>query len=118
MEIPVLAIRDYIKNAINIVINVERLSDGRRKITSINEITGIDENKEITLHEIFSFNQTGLTLNNEVIGEFKLHNYKPIVYEKIRSRGFTELDSIFKDINKQNNNNQNNNKNNNKKKNK
>ncbi len=99
MEIPVLAIRDYIKNAINIVINVERLSDGRRKITSINEITGINENKEIAIHEIFSFNQTGLTSNNEVIGEFKLHNYKPIVYEKIKSKGFDELDSIFKNIN-------------------
>lgn len=109
MEIPVLAIRDYIKNAINIVINVERLSDGRRKITSINEITGIDDNKEITLHEIFSFNQTGLTLNNEVIGEFKLHNYKPIVYEKIKNRGFDELDYIFKNISKPNNNNNNNN---------
>ena len=99
MEIPVLAIRDYIKNAINIVITVERLSDGKRKITSINEITGIDENKEITLKEIFSFSQTGLTANNEVIGEFKLHDYKPIVYEKIKNRGFDELDEIFKSNN-------------------
>ena len=99
MEIPVLAIRDYIKNAINIVVTVERLSDGKRKITGINEITGIDENKEITLKEIFSFNQTGLTVNNEVVGEFKLHDYKPIVYEKIKNRGFNELDDIFNNIN-------------------
>lgn len=96
MEIPVLAIRDYIKNAIDIVINVERLSDGRRKITSINEITGINENNEITLHEIFSFKQTGLTSNNEVIGEFKVHNYIPIVYQKIKDKGFDFLDNIFK----------------------
>ena len=107
MEIPVLAIRDYIKNAINIVVTVERLSDGKRKITSINEITGIDENKEITLKEIFSFRQTGLTANNEVVGEFKIHNYKPIVYEKIKNKGFDELDDMFKNINsgkKKNNN--------------
>ena len=102
MEIPVVAIRDYIKNAIDIVINVERLSDGRRKITAINEITGIDANKEIMLHEIFSFDQTGLTINNEVIGEFKLHNYKPIVYQKIRSRGFKEIDYIFNNNNSNN----------------
>ena len=113
MEIPVLAIRDYIKNAIDIVVNVERLSDGRRKITSINEITGIDENREITIKEIFSFNQTGLTLSNEVIGEFKLHNYKPMVYEKIKNKGYDELDSIFKNINSNKNNKKN--KNNNKK---
>jgi len=104
MEIPVLAIRDYIKNAIDIVINVERLSDGRRKITSINEITGINENGEIDIREIFAFKQTGLTLNNEVIGEFKLHNYLPIVYEKIKNKGFDELNEIFKKVNNPNNN--------------
>ena len=110
MEIPVLAIRDYIKNAINIIINVERLSDGRRKITSINEIIGLDENREIVIKEIFSFNQTGLTANNEVIGEFKLHDYKPIVYEKIKNKGFDELDSIFNIKPKKEENNKNNNK--------
>ena len=99
MEIPVLAIRDYIKNAIDIVINVERLSDGRRKITSINEITGINENNEIALKEIFSFKQTGLTSNNEVIGEFKVNNYVPKVYEKIKNKGFDLLDNIFKQNN-------------------
>ena len=100
MEIPVLAIRDYIKNAIDLVINVERLSDGRRKITSIDEITGLNDNKEINLKEIFSFKQTGLTSNNEVIGEFKINNYKPLVYEKIKSRGITELDYLFNKKNK------------------
>ena len=95
MEIPVLAIRDYIKNAIDIIINIERLSDGRRKVTSISEITGL-ENNEIILKEIFSFKQTGLTMNNEVVGEFKLEKYTPKVYEKIKNRGYSMLDSIFK----------------------
>lgn len=95
MEIPVLAIRDYIKNAIDIVLNVERLSDGRRKITSINEIVGINNTGEIEIKEIFSFKQTGLTNSNEVIGEFKLNNYKPIVYNKIKSRGIDEIDYLF-----------------------
>lgn len=96
MEIPVEAIRDYIKNAIDIIINVERLSDGRRKVTSINEITGLNKTGEIEVKEIFSFIQTGLTSNNEVIGEFKLHKYLPKVYKKIKSRGFDELDNILK----------------------
>lgn len=95
MEIPVLAIRDYIKNAIDIVLNVERLSDGRRKITSINEIVGINNTGEIEIKEIFSFKQTGLTNSNEVIGEFKLNNYKPIVYNKIKSRGIDKIDYLF-----------------------
>ena len=95
MEIPVSAIRDYIKNAIDIVVNVERLSDGKRKVTSICEITGIKDN-EIILKEIFSFKQTGLTMNNEVIGEFKLEKYIPKVYEKIKNRGYNLLDNMFK----------------------
>ena len=95
MEIPVPAIRDYIKNAIDLVINVERLTDGRRKVTSISEITGIKDN-EIILKEIFTFKQTGLTMNNEVIGEFKKENYVPKVYEKIKNRGYDMLDKIFK----------------------
>lgn len=96
MEIPVEAIRDYIKNAINIVIDVARLSDGRRKITSINEIVGIDKNGEIEIKIIFEFVQTGLTLNNEVDGEFKLYKYIPKVYEIIKSRGINDLDYLFK----------------------
>ena len=43
IEIPVSAIRDYIKDAINIVVNIARLSDGRRKITSICEVIGIKD---------------------------------------------------------------------------
>ena len=60
IEIPVSAIRDYIKDAINIVVNIARLSDGRRKITEIAEITGI-KNQEISLNSIFKFEQTGIT---------------------------------------------------------
>ena len=88
MEIPVPAIRDYIKNALDIVIVCERLTDGRRKITSINEITGILDNGEIKLSEIYKFKQTGLTKNNEVIGEFMMLNKNPKVYEKMKNRGY------------------------------
>lgn len=94
MEIPVPAIREYIKNAIDIVINVERLSDGRRKITSINEITSI-QNGEIQIEKIFEFLQTGLTLSNEVDGSFIKYDYIPEVYQKIKSRGINDVDNLF-----------------------
>ena len=94
MEIPVGAIRDYIKNAVDIVITVGRLTDGRRKITSINEITGLNDFGEIALKEIFAFKQTGLTANNEVIGEFMINDYVPMVYQKIKNRGY-DLDELF-----------------------
>lgn len=94
MEIPVPAIRDYIKNAIDIVVNVERLSDGRRKITSIEEIIGLKDG-EIETNQIFSFNQVGLTDNNEVIGEFRVY-HKPQVFDKIMNRGIEDIKDIFK----------------------
>lgn len=94
MEIPIPAIREYIENAIDIVIQIARLSDGRRKVISICEVAGF-EKENIKLKEIFSFNQTGITKNGEVIGEFVKHKYKPKVYEKLKSRGINDLKDIF-----------------------
>lgn len=105
IDIPLKAVRDYIEKALDIVINIERLSDGRRKITSISEVVGFDGDK-IILQDIFAFNQKGLTENGEVNGEFVLYNYVPNVYKKIRNRGVHSVDDIFepleKELNKRN----------------
>ena len=95
IEIPVPAIREYIENAIDIVVQVQRFQDGRRRVTSINEITGIKDG-EIKQKEIFTFKQTGVLANKEVTGEFKKENYIPKVYEKIKARGNDDLKDIFK----------------------
>ena len=94
VEIPVTAIREYIEGAIQIVVQVKRLSDGRRRISSINEITGI-ENGEIKQKEIFGFNQTGVLENGDVDGEFVLNNYRPKVYDRIKAKGLDDLSDIF-----------------------
>ena len=95
MEIPIKAIREYIENAIDLVVNVSRLSDGRRKITSICEVDGFNDDV-ISLKEIFSFKQNGLTSTGEVDGAFDLKKRIPKVYNKIKSKGIDELDDIFK----------------------
>ncbi len=94
MEIPVRAIREYIENAINIVVQISRLSDGKRKITSISEVTGFHGDM-IELKEIFAFHQTGLTDTGEVDGEFILYDYVPKVYEIIKAHGIDTLKDIF-----------------------
>ena len=94
MEIPIKAIREYIENAIDIVINISRLTDGKRKITSISEVVGFDKD-EIKLNEIFAFNQTGITEEGEVIGEFILNPATPKTYERLKSRGINNLKDIF-----------------------
>ena len=94
MEIPIKALREYIDNAIDIVVNVQRLSDGKRKITSISEIVGFNDG-EIELKEIFAFKQTGIVNENEVDGEFIRNEYIPKVYSKIVSKGINTLKDIF-----------------------
>lgn len=93
MEIPVQAIREYIVNAINIVVNISRLSDGKRKITSISELIGFS-GEDIKLNEIFSFDQTGITENGEVKGSFKTHGM-PSVIDKIEAKGIKNIRNIF-----------------------
>lgn len=94
VEIPITAIREYIENAIDVVINISRMSDGKRKITSICEIDGFD-NDEIQLNEIFSFKQTGILENGEVVGEFSLNKKSSKIYKEIKSRGIKDLEDIF-----------------------
>jgi len=94
VEIPIKAIREYIENAIDIVINISRLTDGKRKVTSISEVVGFDGD-EIKLNEIFAFKQTGVTKDGEVIGEFILNEATPQIYERLKSRGINDLTDIF-----------------------
>ena len=60
MDLPVSAIRNYIEKAINIIVQIDRLSDGKRKVTSISEIVGFKDDK-VNLKEIFSFNENGFS---------------------------------------------------------
>jgi len=95
IDLPVKAVREYIQSAISIIVNIERLADGKRKITSISEVTGFDED-EIKLKEIFTFNQLGLTDKKEVDGQYEKMKGKPKCLERIISYGYEEIREIFK----------------------
>ena len=99
LEIPVKAIREYINSAIDIVVNIERMSDGKRKVTSISEIKGFKDDA-LELSKIFEFKQKGITDNNEVDGEYILYEKIPKVYKKIQRRGVTDVDDIFEPFKK------------------
>ncbi len=94
LEIPIKAVREYIVNAIDLIVNIERMSDGRRKVTSISELEDYD-GEEIKLKEIFAFKQKGLTEKGEVDGEFILYEGVPKVYKKIKARGVDSIEDIF-----------------------
>lgn len=94
LDIPIKAVREYIENAVDLVVNIERMNDGKRKITKICEIDGF-VGDEINLNDIFVFNQKGLTDNGEVDGEFALIERQPKVYKKIKARGIHDLDDML-----------------------
>jgi pilus assembly protein CpaF len=94
MEIPVRAIRDYIRDAMNIIVHIERLSDGKRRITSISEVVGMKDD-EIILKEIFAFEKKGLNESGDVMGEFILRPEIPNVYSKMKTMGINDLKDIF-----------------------
>ena len=94
MSIPVGAVRGYIENAIDLIVQIDRLSDGKRKITSISEVSGIKDGN-ITLKEIFSFKQKGVSSDGSVMGEFGVYKRKPKVFDKLERKGFGNIKDIF-----------------------
>ena len=95
IDITIKAVREYIAGAINLVVNVERFSDGKRKVSSISEVLGFD-NDDILLQEIFSFKQFGVTPNGEINGTYSVSKKKPECLKRLEAHGFKEISKIFK----------------------
>jgi pilus assembly protein CpaF len=93
-SLPSKAMRQQISSAISVVVQVARLTDGKRKVLSIQEITGM-EGDVITMQEIFSFRQTGLTEDGVVIGHFCSTGVRPRFLERLRTFGITVSESLF-----------------------
>ena len=88
------AIRQQIASAITVIIQVSRLTDGGRKIISIQEITGM-EGDMITMHEIFTFKQLGVTEDRKVKGHFVATGIRPQFTERLRTYGVPVPDTLF-----------------------
>ena len=86
--------RSQIASAINVVVQVARLTDGKRKVISLQEITGM-EGDVITMQEIFSFRQTGVGDGGAVQGFFAATGIRPRFSERIRAYGLPLADSLF-----------------------
>lgn len=88
------ALRQQIVSAISVIIQSARLSDGRRKITSIQEVTGM-EGDMITLQEIFRFEQTGVAPDGTVLGRFRATGIRPRFADRLLARGAPLADYLF-----------------------
>jgi pilus assembly protein CpaF len=81
-------VRSMIASALDMVIQVTRMSDGTRKITSICEITGMEENV-ITMQEIFNFEKKGISVDGRVLGAFKPSRIRPRFVERLHIAGIS-----------------------------
>ena len=94
IDFPIRAIREQIASAVNIIVQQTRFSCGSRKITSIAEITGI-ENDTVQISEIFKFNQEGFDRNGKILGSFYFTGVVPEFYGRLRKAGVSIDFSLF-----------------------
>ncbi len=94
LNIPSTFIRRYVSSALNVIVHLSRMVDGSRRITSFQEITGM-EGDVITIQEIFSFEQTGVDQNGMVKGRFQAKGIRPKFVEKFKALGIPVPYDLF-----------------------
>ena len=94
MSLPPKTMRQQIASAIHVVIQATRLNDGRRKIVSIQELTGM-EGEVINMQEIFAFKRTGVDPNGNVRGYFCATGVRPKFVERLQAFGINLPDQLY-----------------------
>ena len=93
-EVPLQAVRRQIASGLQIVLQLSRLADGRRRIMSISEITGM-EGDVISMQDIFVFRKRGRTESGEVLGEFVPTGIRPLCMELLTAAGVSMTTETF-----------------------
>jgi pilus assembly protein CpaF len=88
------SIRATIASAIRLVLQIERMSDGHRRVVSISEITGM-EGDVVQMQEIFNFKKTGMTHDKRIVGEFRATGLRPRCIEPLEAIGLTMAAQCF-----------------------
>ncbi len=88
LHLPEMALRQQIASAIQVIVQVSRMSDGSRRVTHISEITGTSD-QVISMQDIFRFEKRGLGPNGKVLGRFYATGIVPKFGEKLQSAGIT-----------------------------
>ena len=95
IDIPARSARSQIASALNVVIQVGRLADGRRRLMSLAELTGM-EGEVVTMQEIFRFRQTGVGEDGKVQGRFEATGIRPRFLDQVTAHGLTLSSELFR----------------------
>jgi pilus assembly protein CpaF len=93
-DIPMRALRQQISGAIQLIVQAQRLSGGKRKVTRVSEIVGM-EGENLLLQDIFSFEQNGVDVGGAAHGHFLCHGLRPKCVERIEHRGMKLPTDLF-----------------------
>lgn len=94
LDMPLIAIRSQIASAIDLIVHMERLADGSRKVIRITEVPRM-EGDIVTLSDIFTFEQTGVDRDGKVQGKLKATGLRPLFMRKLEVAGFQLGSEIF-----------------------
>ncbi len=94
LQLDTRSVRQQIGSALSVVVQVSRLSDGQRKVVSLQEITGT-EGDVVSMQEVFRFEQTGLDTDGRVRGQFVTTGIRPRFAQRLRSRGIALREDLF-----------------------
>ena len=94
MDLPLAIVREQIASAVDLIVQQSRLRDGKRKVTSITEILGM-EGDTIVLNEIFHFRDDGLDDEGNVIGELCPTKMRPMFIGRLEGAGFKLPPEVF-----------------------
>jgi len=97
LQLPERAVRQQIASAVDLIVQISRLSDGTRRVTAITEITGM-ENDVITLQDIFVFERTGLSSSGRVLGRFRATGIRPRCSERLAASGRPLAAALFEHV--------------------
>jgi len=93
-DLPVTAVREQMASALDVIIQIARLSDGTRRIVSVSEVAGM-EGPVVTLQDIFLFRQTGVAPDGRVLGELRATGIRPKFADKFEAFGIHLGEDIF-----------------------
>jgi pilus assembly protein CpaF len=93
-ELPVLAIRQQVAAALDLIVHLERLEDGSRRVTAITEVQRM-ESDVITLQDIFEFKVSEVTPERIVVGKLSPTGLRPAFLDKFEKRGIDLPISLF-----------------------
>jgi pilus assembly protein CpaF len=95
IDVPARSARAQIASAMHVVVQIARLSDGRRKLVSLSELSGM-EGDVITMQEIFRYRQTGVSADGIVQGRFEASGIRPRFLEQVMAHGVTLAPDLFR----------------------